>query len=394
MEKLFNSVAESNTRFESRVFVDLLKGLAICQVVFFHAIIDFKEFLEEQNRTIFNVYVVVAQSFKFGPFVFFIISGFLMSKLYGTNLLKFKSQRRSFSSKEFFLKRFARIYPLWILFLLFTFFEFQIFDYGFFNNTIELLDEPNKFYVFLLGATFLYYFYSSITAYWLIPGGWSIVSEVTFYIIFPLIRRAKIETLLFISTILICLTYVLKYLVHSKYLLVADDGIARAIIYSGIETTFPYFLFGILINEVITNKIRLKTLISRKQLIFNASSLLLVLIVCPSISGQNASAIMLIIATLVFGILAMNVSKLMRIFSILGVHSYFIYFFHFHVIAMVKHIFANNYSVFDNNAINNLIYIFIFPTLVLSFSLIVAKFSMRFFEKPLQKLILTRISYK
>ena len=105
-----------------------------------------------------------------GVIVFFVLSGFLLS-------LPFNKEKAVVPNREFLgkylLRRFKRIYPLYILFIFLNFYPFEgvIRDYVSFSSAYER-------FKFFLGY-----------AFFVISGGhfWTIVEEVYFYLLLPLI---------------------------------------------------------------------------------------------------------------------------------------------------------------------------------------------------------------
>ncbi|MFO0388289.1 MAG: acyltransferase family protein [Alphaproteobacteria bacterium] len=123
----------------------------------------------------------------FGVYIFFILSGFSIWHVYGHTYVTRQSLR------AFYVARFARIFPLYFLVSLWSYYEF---------TTLK---------TFLLNATFLF----GLAAPGLtsgITGGWSIGIEWVFYLVFPLfwifLPNLKMMFALLAASILINQIYV------------------------------------------------------------------------------------------------------------------------------------------------------------------------------------------
>ena len=116
--------------------------------------------------------------FHIGVTIFFVLSGFLICNRY--------YEEQNFSFKSYFIKRFARIYPMYFLLTTFTFVFFAIF-----HSQTNLIDLKNYFFniSFLKG-------FSDDLKFTGIAQGWSLTVEEVFYILAPifflLIKRNKI----------------------------------------------------------------------------------------------------------------------------------------------------------------------------------------------------------
>jgi peptidoglycan/LPS O-acetylase OafA/YrhL len=375
---------------DKRVQIDIFRGLAITQVIFFHSIIGFSSLSQRNDQNILSITVSLGEYFKFGPFIFFVISGFLMSTLYGSNLLRFEPENRKIIVKVYYVKRFARIYPLWIIFLILSYISFKLFNYGYFSLTVNLSNNANEFLLLALGATFIYYFISGIAAGWLVPGGWSIVSELIFYVTFPILRKMTINSLLFSSTLLITVFYILKYLIYQNFLVVEKTGFIWAIIYSGLETTIPFFLLGIVISELVNNPMKFPAVFNDKIFLLNISLMLFCLILVDNISGQNSKTILMIITTFILGCLISKTRYASKFISLMGTKSYFIYFVHFYLIDFFVFSLDQFESIFLNGFLTNTILILLFQIMVIGVSLALALFSSKFVERPLQNIIINK----
>jgi len=375
---------------DNRVQIDIFRGLAIVQVILYHSIFGYSSLSQRNDQNILSITISLGEYCKFGPFIFFVISGFLMSSLYGSNLLKLEPENRKLIVKLYYVKRFARIYPLWIIFLILSYILFKLFDYGYFSLTSNSLNQINEFVLLALGATFIYYFISGIAAGWLVPGGWSIVSELIFYVTFPILRKMTLNSLLFSSTLLIGVSYILKYLIYQDFLVVNKTSVIWAIIYSGVESTIPFFILGIVISELVNNAMKFPALFYDKIFLLNLSLMLFCLILVDNISGQNSKTILMIISTFVLGCLISKTRYISKFIALMGTKSYFIYFVHFYIIDFFVFSLDQFKYIFINEFLTNTILILLFHIMVISVSLVLALFSSKLVEHPLQNIIMNK----
>ena len=140
--------------------VDFLRGLAIIGVVAVHC-----------NQFVSSNYKIIDIMFSYGRFgvqAFFILSGFIMCKLYCYNL----STRNEI--KIFYIKRFFTLVPIYWFFIIIFLFVFYFLKI---NNKVEAKE-------ILLSFLFIDYLHPK-TFFGIVTGGWSIAAELYFYIFFP-----------------------------------------------------------------------------------------------------------------------------------------------------------------------------------------------------------------
>src|SRR6478609_1279427 len=99
-----------------------------------------------------------------GVSIFFVLSGFLIS----WHNIELRTENK-FNTKDYLIKRFARIYPLWFILTLFTF-------------AVEWYSRENFSFTFLLMNLSFTQTYFADALFTGIPQGWSLCIEVVFYI--------------------------------------------------------------------------------------------------------------------------------------------------------------------------------------------------------------------
>ena len=165
-------------------FIDGLRGIAILMVLVFHtslAIANGVGFIKER---------ILAENLSRGVQLFFIISAFAIFR--SSDLRKGKDSSPVIS---FYIRRFFRIMPMWWIACIVYYF------YGF--NKKDTFDFFATFFMF-----FGFYFKSYQIS--IIPVGWSLFVEETFYWIFPLVK--KVIRNIYVSFIFVIMSLVLSHL--------------------------------------------------------------------------------------------------------------------------------------------------------------------------------------
>ena len=182
MDKIINKKNTENLVNARLKSLDLLRGLAICGVIAVHSVIAFPT-----GSAAVDSYLGLG---RFGVQLFFLISAFTMCHMW--------ELRRGEESpvKKFYIRRLFRIAPLFWVFIPI---------YLYMNGVGPGYYAPDGIGVVevVLTAALLHGLWpSSINS--VVPGGWSIAVEVTFYIIFPfVISRLKCSRLGYLSAAII-----------------------------------------------------------------------------------------------------------------------------------------------------------------------------------------------
>lgn len=197
-----NIVQQPNKRFP---VIDFLKGISVLMVILFHVFFAvFFLFKKDQDKlhqfiqSIPNWMNIVLASDK-AVDIFFMLSSFLLS--YG--LLKAYDKRQTIHFGQFYLHRFFRIYPLFLVALLL---------YG--------LADINKL---LTDGWYSLLFIENIYSKGIIPVQWSLSIEVQFYLILPFLvlflikRRAPIRWLIALIFLAILVRFFLAYQTPAIY---------------------------------------------------------------------------------------------------------------------------------------------------------------------------------
>jgi peptidoglycan/LPS O-acetylase OafA/YrhL len=364
-------------------WLDVLRGMAIFGVVAVHSI-QSTDSLVLQNKSEFFYWMISLG--KYGVELFFFVSGWLLISIYGTNENRL--------GKAYWARRLARIYPLWILFLLIAFLRWEYTNAGQLHSPIKSIDGESNFLhspagVIVLTLSFTLFISASL---WngVIPGGWSIQAEVAHYLLFPFIRRQSLNLVLKIVALTNFFTSVV-YFARPKLDTFPDKflNIIDAWIRLGLYSTIGYFLIGILsyavFNQLKGSRITVLKFsdLSISHNIFIVFCISLLMVPCPFGNQIEAIGYLLLMIFISFGILRNQ--KLNSIFRLLGKYSYFIYFMHFLALASVNWITNRLDFTTSQLGAQQAVFILIF-VYSLTISLILAVPSMKFFERPFMKM--------
>ena len=217
-----------------------------------------------------------------------------------------------------------------------------------------------------------------------IPGGWSIQLEVSFYVLFVLIKNYSAEKLLIFSIIFNLVNVTIQEFakVHEIHQPIFA-AIINAYLRLGLGGAFQYFVLGMIGARFFSQKNFSfnKNIVSRFTLLFFV--FIITTLFTNSHSGKQASVLCCVGLLLLLSRILEGNKITSSIFSSLGKYSYFIYFFHFFVLQAMS-----NLLLTDVNRIFRSFLSFIFLFLVtIGISYLVGKLSWKFFEFPLIKYV-------
>ena len=320
---------------------------------------------------------------KYGVELFFFISGWLLVSIYGLS--------GESLGKAYWARRIGRIYPLWLIFLGIQLFRAQATQTGgFYTAQQPVSGEPDVWHstggIIVLALTFTLFISATL---WnnVIPGGWSIQSEVGHYIVFPLIRNRSINFVLLTAVVI---NFATRHLKDTRpNMSTWPSGtlhVADAWIRLGLYSTFGYFLVGILSFLIYRGWVDTKSFresftstgISWIVLVIFVQSLFVVS--CPLGRQTEAYKFLLVMMLASFAIYKFHTTR--SIFRVLGKYSYFIYFMHFRVLDSMERIATNN-GFFGTGPGSQQLTFVIVLFLALGVSTLVAIASMKYLELPL-----------
>lgn len=353
--------------------LDGLRGSAIVGVVAVHSI-QIANLVMGKEETTFSTLISLG---KYGVELFFWLSGWLLVSIYGL-----KGNRLG---KIYGIRRIARIYPLWILFLIVGVIRSFMTNSGGFYRAQFFYDDA---WIILLSLTFLLF---TSSALWntVIPGGWSIQAEVAHYLLFPILRNRSLGLLLSSATIVNLMTLVLIHFRSRmegwpKFAIQIFDSYLRL----GLYSSLGFFIIGILSFHFFEDFSRKRKGIGKPDhtrapvLLIVAFVLSLIAVPCPVGSNLEALIYVAVMIVLIFGIKRVNVMFIL--FQFLGRYSYFIYFIHFLVLDFIRILSKGVNSTYLLSFSTPLFFVLVL-VITITISSILALPSMRFFEKPILK---------
>ena len=181
-------------------WLDVLRGLAIFGVVSVHSIHRTDVFIAQSVQSSDFTYFI--RLGRYGVELFFFLSGWLLASIYGLSGKKL--------GKPYLVRRIARIYPLWIIFLVINIVLSLLTKTGGFHSALSTLEPDfgtiHSFAAIILLTLSFTLFISGGLWNTVIAGGWSIQAEVAHYLIFPIMRNRPIASILRMLTLVNLLT--------------------------------------------------------------------------------------------------------------------------------------------------------------------------------------------
>lgn len=177
-----------------------LRGLAALLVAVFHFEMAAARFVPAEQSMFFEKCYLMVD-------LFFIMSGFIMMHVYGNH---FKDKLKGNALKDFFVARFARVYPLHLFSLLLLVIIVRwLTNWG---NPPIVFEQPSDILpnIFLLQSFGVMKIYS-----WNIPS-WSISAEAAAYLLFPVIviciSKRKAVSVALLTILIVAAYYAIMYL--------------------------------------------------------------------------------------------------------------------------------------------------------------------------------------
>ncbi len=215
-------------------YVDSLRGLAILCVIMIHT----NQFGNSSVPIILRK--IIGEGAR-GVQLFYLASAF-------TLFLSFKNRcdKEKFPVRNFFIRRLFRIAPLYYLGIVYYIFQDGL------GSRYWLGSEPH---ITVLNIISNFTFLHAFNPFWinsLVPGGWSIGVEMTFYAIFPLLFL-KIKSLnqAFIFFIISILLRLLLQLEFEKFPLIMDSRLWNEYLFLYFPSQMPVFALGIILYFII-----------------------------------------------------------------------------------------------------------------------------------------------
>lgn len=370
-------LASHSHNASKNVFLDVLRGWAILGVVTCHIAIFVTQADVYTSKDLNENFVYVLGLGRYGVELFFFISGYLLSSIYKNTDIPSQFQLR-----KFFAKRALRIYPLWIIFGIIGFAEWKIWKFG--PWTEVSVSHFNPVTVIAMSVTFTLFISKQFWS--LVPGGWSIQTEMFQYLLFPMLRHKKKRVS--ILTALITLYFICQFAVGKFTDFPFIENCVESLIRLNLIPSIFFFFVGILISESNIKKIDLESAsnaILKNKFFVSVfmTSLTLGFFTNPLNRNIAEGLFMLFLYNLLAHLVVQN-SLTRNIFKWLGQHSYFLYFCHFQVIFLLNKLPQTRarLPIYGNLYAESVVYIL----LIVSICAPLAALSLRFIEKPMLSL--------
>lgn len=341
-------------------FLDVVRGIAVSGVVLVHSMSVWQMGGGAPALGPENAILTIFASGRFGVELFFLLSGYLLATIYSSD---------NFNSRKFVKSRVLRIWPLWAV--------FSLIWLAILSHTDGLTDQ--LILAFVMSLAFVLWIHPEFFDSF-IGGAWSIQIEVLSYMLFYFLRTKS--TLLLVGLAIgVNLIGVLTSLFSLE-----NWGVLESIRRLSFQTGFNFFLLGWLgarhisftggqiAFEGMTGEAREKLIL----VLWPASFLL-----TPAIYGNPVEAFGFVALGLLFS--AVVRGGLRQVLQWLGRHSYFIFFMHFVILALLP-------SLLPTGLFNDLPPLASVAVIPIAWILIMlacaplAWLSMRFFEEPLMRL--------
>jgi peptidoglycan/LPS O-acetylase OafA/YrhL len=361
------------------LYLDRLRALAVISVIVVHtAQFSFANLAVETG--VQSAVFTILSAGRFGVEVFFLLSGFLLSHLYEGEAKK--------TTGQYFLARFLRIWPLWIVFT-----GVWTFIYFFARQDLAVPQESDWIVIGVVLSAFFLLWASPAHFDSFIGGAWSIQIEVVCYLLFAWLRGRSTRVILTLA-VLVNVIGVSLALTGDLQGLSLVDALRRLTLQSGIN----FFIMGWLFARVYGHskkpdgksaKVDVKSLRESFQHVFSGHEWLVVIWVgsflfAPAIYGNSFEAVGFVCIAIVLAQLCVKFSRISRLLERVGKVSYFMFFMHFVLLHFLN--IAVPVSVRPDSLGQILFANLLVGGSVFGLSLLPAIFSLKFFERPLMQM--------
>ena len=343
-------------------YVDALRGLAIIAVVMGHA-------AQYGTLELPDILTKIVDNGGRGVQLFFVASAFTLFLSFSNRITK-----ENYPVKNFFIRRFFRIAPMYYLGICYYLLQDGL------GARYWLGDQTHITVGNILSNIF---FIHGINPYWitsLVPGGWSITVEMTFYLILPFlflrVKNINQALIFFILSLIIRLLF--NFVLAQP--LISDTWLWKYFLFFYFPNQLPVFMLGIIMYFAIIEKQGLKN-ISVLSYAMIAGTIVLQLFL-----AKNTIYTYHIYFGILFMFLGIFLSKFKfklivnPIIEYIGRVSFSVYLVHFAVLHWMLHF---NFTEFFSNGILNYITRFLIALVI---SVVIAAFFNKAIEKPFQSI--------
>ena len=352
-------------------YIDALRGLAILGVLVVHTSQNFSP-----SNSILKFLTSLGSS---GVQLFFIASALTLSFSWKHRVLKEKNHLINF-----FIRRLLRIAPLfWVAIIFYTYL---------FGTQITYF-APNGINAWSILSTFLFiHGFHPETFSAVVPGGWSIAVEMTFYLFFPfLITKLKTVKLKFIFIFISLLSFPIMQTLMVNYFQSYSVELVHDFVSLNIVGQLAVFAIGLFTYDIVINYKFMKKWIIRALILFLCMLILFIFYPYEPRIVNTTVIFSFCYAVLTVFLSQKPISLLVNKYTIaIGKLSFSMYLSHFAIIHIIV---KSNLS--DKIAINNLNLKFLIILLVVTLSsFLISKILYRIIENPginLGKILIRKI---
>jgi peptidoglycan/LPS O-acetylase OafA/YrhL len=374
----------ATTKTIRNTFLDTLRGLAIFGVLVFHTSQLANQIVILHEGKPLNIFTDFFDYGAYGAELFFVLSGWLLTSIYS-------GQR--FVGRAYWIRRMAKIFPLWGFFFLMQIVYSQLGLRAGWYAARQVSAGQNTFIHSPLGITlttmtFTLWISSSL---WntVLPGAWSIQAEVGHYLLFPKVMKLNLIRVVLISSVVNYLSTGLMLFQLTHFYTHVPNVIQQSIegyLRLNLFTTFDFFLIGIIANRIYS-KLRNSESLESFLNSYRKNGITLIIFTlsfmhAPLPVGKTVEALGFIFASLLIAFGISRVSLLQNLFKMMGKFSYFIYFIHFQLLFFLTRWTNHNNFKLDYE-LSQLVVFFPLLFLTLFLSLLLAQISYKYFESPI-----------
>ncbi len=320
--------------------IDLLRGVAILFIILLHA------WYFTPGYDGFKIFNYFFAKLHIGIQLFFVLSGYLIAQSW--DAIKTRENRLTI----FWIKRVFKIVPLYYIFIHLSILYFLVMK----NFNVQYV--PANFSVNIENLNIINYivhiiFLQGFAPKWLdtlVDGGWSIVVEVYFYILYPLVFSRLCSTAL---ATLRC------YIVGLIFSMIAGGVFGYWLqlgdySYRNFIVQIPCFLVGVFIFHIIKEKTKLSSSAECDNWVLYGNFLCMILLfgmVKGNVEPLGAHHIYaLIFGFFLYSMLTsskeLSFSTFYIFLQLLGRHCYSLFFLHIFLLNFCKDFFSNNFLEF------------------------------------------------
>jgi peptidoglycan/LPS O-acetylase OafA/YrhL len=301
---------------EKLEYIDVLRGIAILMVIFVH-----------NSQTVNGLSVQVKSISEYGQIG---VQLFFVASAYTLCFSQTKRVQEKYQLRSFFMRRFFRIAPLYYFAIIWYFLTDP------FNNILKIINVPPHYdFVNVLANVFFLHGFVPFANNNVVPGGWSIGTEMAFYGLFPMLfslfswAHKKWGMLplygLIVASVLLNLT--VQTLIGRLF---SDELVYDPFIYRNLINQLPVFFIGMSIFFYHLDDHHLPVPIVAQAVLFTAMTVALeqlfndkqpwVLVIVTVCSGTSFALLLNIFRELKYS---------NKILEEIGKVSYSMYIFHF-----------------------------------------------------------------